>query len=931
MLPNKFKKILEKENAIYSRVLRVIELFKPILVDNKLYFFEEFTDHGLNHIESVLRSSEFIISDSSYDFISAREIEIIVLSVILHDIGMHTEFSTFTNMISGKYDQVRTSLDSKTWNELWDDYLAEVKRFSTKQKINILGDDSYIFREPDLSNKDKLDGADRKIIGEFIRRHHARLAHEIALLGIIGSDNKKIDFTELYKEEERSLIGITARSHGMNLRSTFPYLNELFFDTWSTPHDIKIIFPMIVLRIADYIQIDSSRVDRFLLRLKTFNSPISKKEFDTHLAIDAITFTRNDQESFYVKCSPKSSEMYVKLNNLLNDIQKEMDLSWAVIGEVYGFILHSTPRIKFRRLTSNLHDKNYLRKLLFHPEHVKIRMSDDLSKLLVAPLYGNRATFGVRELLQNSIDACRERTTTSDLNYAPEVSISFKRISPDKFLFTIADNGKGMNIDEIKSYFLNVGSSFRKSLSWKKAYVDDAGKTLIKRNGKFGVGVLAAFLLGDEIKVTTRRYDSNVTYHFTTGIDSEFIEIKSDVAIQTEEGTRIEISVSNDVFQNVQNDKLKWTNWYISDDVKVSYDIDETQKKCSLNIVKSNFNFFSSPPFPKVGWNYVASSGIFKKSSDGFLACNDICILSSSNKKFSYSLDQRREYFFTYLPNLLIDDPEGVFPVRLDRNDIDCSVLPFEDDLLIDLGKHLVAFLLTIEFDDESPMKSVSKYVKSKSSQQLLFSKSGYTMSVDYFLEKLERKGHFLTKFTGTVNEHTVDIINHSPSLVMFENHFRFQYTYSQHILAPECGGIHLVSQETYSEFFNIGKSRISKSSQKMHSLMHKNDEVTIYRRNNFIPEKILGIDSLLSKYSELFHQFKNLTGAIHILPLDYLKNRSVQSQMVYSHYTSIGDVIHKVFDYYFSDNIIIPYNFDERKIMYAKAFKELSAYMQTK
>ena len=50
----------------------------------------------------------------------------VVFAIVLHDIGMHTEFSTFKAMIEGKYDDVKVDvLDKKTWNELWIDYLSE--------------------------------------------------------------------------------------------------------------------------------------------------------------------------------------------------------------------------------------------------------------------------------------------------------------------------------------------------------------------------------------------------------------------------------------------------------------------------------------------------------------------------------------------------------------------------------------------------------------------------------------------------------------------------------------------------------------------------------------------------------------------------------------------------------------------------------------
>jgi len=146
---------------------------------------------------------------------------------------------------------------------------------------------------------------------------------------LIGKDNRTNNFgneklTLLY----RGMSGIVARSHGMNLRDTFSYLENIGHQSWRNPEEVNIVFLMVVLRIADYIQIDTSRVNPFLLKLKTFNSPISLNEHKTHLAIESINFSQPDHEQFYVQCNPANSGMLVKIQNLFVDIQKELDVSW---------------------------------------------------------------------------------------------------------------------------------------------------------------------------------------------------------------------------------------------------------------------------------------------------------------------------------------------------------------------------------------------------------------------------------------------------------------------------------------------------------------------------------------------------------------------------------------------------------------------------
>jgi len=60
-IPEKFKRILETNQTLQSIILDIITSFQSVFDDNKLFFFEEYTDHGIKHIESVLASAELLL------------------------------------------------------------------------------------------------------------------------------------------------------------------------------------------------------------------------------------------------------------------------------------------------------------------------------------------------------------------------------------------------------------------------------------------------------------------------------------------------------------------------------------------------------------------------------------------------------------------------------------------------------------------------------------------------------------------------------------------------------------------------------------------------------------------------------------------------------------------------------------------------------
>jgi molecular chaperone HtpG len=826
-------------------------------------------------------------------------------------------------LLDGAYDTHKTCLDSKTWRELWVDYLAEAKRFSSQQKRNIFGNEFQIYNEPDLINRDNLTGYDKKLIGEFIRRHHARLAHEIAFNGLIGKNGQTINFgneklTPLY----RGMSGIVARSHGMNLRDTFRYLENIGNSSWRNPSDVNIVFLMVVLRIADYVQIETTRVNPFLLKLKTFNSPISLNEHKTHLTIESINFTQPDHEQFYVQSNPTDSGMLVKLQTLFADIQKELDVSWAVLGEVYGF-LPKKPKIKFRRITSNLEETKYLAQLPFVPQKISFQVNNELSKLLVAPLYGNRATYGVRELVQNAVDACRERqhleTQLDNQIYKPRVTVSIERINDQESLFKIIDDGKGMDIDEITHYFLNIGVSFRKSLAWRKQFVDDQGHSQVNRNGRFGIGVLAAFLIGEEITVTTRKYNDKTAYSFSTTIDSEFIEIQRQHNSDFEIGTIISLILSNEKRDELLKDEKGWADWYVGESPNVEYFLDNKKHESLFKIDRPEFNVFGTDGFKNIQWGYITvKESLHRYRKTTAVVCNDIIISKNLNpgKCIFNSEDKNKKFVIQQKPSFLFEDPEGLFPIKLDRNDIDCNILPFEKELLSEVAKSVIACILSLEIDINNGIKRVNLGENLNANIALLFSKNGYTLNIDYFYDKLQKDNFPLIRLLGKSGSINNSILKSDNLIFYFEHDNQMKLSSSERYVAPKSGGRIILKLTDYKKFFTYEKNRISTAARRIHKVEYQNEKFIIYTTYCFNNSPILISENNI----DIIDQLDTNIRSIQEIPYNFFKLNGT--------YLESGEVLYDLLAKYIGDDVIIPYNIEERRQRYKKAFEELAVYM---
>lgn len=494
IIPERFREALERDLEWDSIVKEVIRIFSPIIKENRLEFFPEHTDHGFLHINKTLEIANKIISNETFNKLNILDISLIILSIFLHDLGMHFTYESFIELINGKFkNNVDTSIDNKTWSNLWDEYLVEAKLWSAKKIKAIFNDDLRINQPP--IKKGEATENDKKFIGEFLRRHHPRLAYEICLFGFPKADGTIMEFSSCLDNKLKKLLGFIARSHGMNLWDVFKFIeNEFGREQIRAPKNVHAIYIMAVLRISDYFDMDKTRANTPILKYKKLNSSISELEWAKHDRIDYVAMEyQDDPESIFVFVNEiTESKIYLAIDSMLTEMQKELDTCWAVLGKVYG--AYENLKLTFRRIHSNMENKDiFLKNVNFVPERIRFDSNPDILKLLVHPLYGKNPAYGVRELLQNAIDACIEKEKV--LIDKDELKIVIT-ITEDGNWLIIEDNGIGMNKDILINYFLVAGASFRNSDKWKKSYFKD-NKSIIPRSGRFGVGVFASFLLGE--------------------------------------------------------------------------------------------------------------------------------------------------------------------------------------------------------------------------------------------------------------------------------------------------------------------------------------------------------------------------------------------------------------------------------------------------
>lgn len=765
-LPDLFAEKLAPNPSLLADVQASFAAFSPWLASSGMPFFPGFTDHSPTHINDVLSSAASLISDSSHDLITPEDVSTLCMAILLHDAGMHLTADSFRSLIGTETPPLTEGFADLPWSQLWKEFLGEAHRFGQEKLLAIFGDSTPL--RVDSLDINNLNEKDHLLIGEFVRRHHTRLAHEIALVGI-GRDGaqpiKLIGFNDAICD----IAGLVARSHGMPIRKTFDYLGKKYGGI-AVCRKIKVPYLMAVLRIADYIQVKSERAIAGLLSVKELRSPISRQEWRNHFAISDVHTYHADPEAIFVEAAPVDVRTFSKLSTLFKDIQRELDESWATLGEVYGRMGKLDKLgLNSRRIRSTLDSiEEFAKTVPYIPVAARFDSSGpELLKLLVGPLYDYKLSVGIRELMQNAIDACREaqdlyakRGLESDQSNVVNVTVEIVEEDDGNGYILISDNGVGMTVETITRYFLIAGASFRNSDVWKRQHTDREGRPKISRGGRFGIGALAAFLLGEEINVTTRHIDrpSHEGITFTARIDDPHVQLTKCTAPQ---GTSFKVIVKDsNVFDQLRprfpfsenkSKKIKLATWDVADwfvqnnpSVLVKwagFDFSRQQaQQLQMNQTRVSGEF--SPPehdlvpseplmsheqwtvlgpiahYDAILWRYKGSrpqkvgNETVQYYPNNEVIVNGLRVEEISRRGSIVTMPEEEGDFgprYTIArPSIAIYDPSGICPINLQRSSVAFDRMGIDEDLARQILFHNINDFLK----STSPMKTVGDFYR---------------------------------------------------------------------------------------------------------------------------------------------------------------------------------------------------------------------------
>jgi hypothetical protein len=499
-------------------------------------YFPEWTNHGLPHIFDVVKNSGRIISPKVYSTLTPEDIVCYLLAVLLHDIAM----------IFSENQLVEVLEKNQSILSQWNLFFTECQHWEKHEVEAKFGTNVCIPTSDDLK---RYSNQEKPVVGEFLRRIHGEIAFSIAqskfeiISGMTDIHAKQKALSEASAMRHIcKLAGHIARSHTLDLGKA---IQETKADFGYDPHrsaghkiaEVHYVYLMSLLRISDYLEFRQLSSKRFFNNYFAIKSPISVLENKTMNA-----FAKPDWESISLGVltlpySTTDPTINLNIQNYQVGIQAEIERSWGILVQSYSATASQlgTEGLVIRQVEiQNLMKSDFDVQFFVEPLELTVNKASIIF-LLASPLYGYNQSLALREAVSNAHDAIQERKCSGE-TFEASIELIFD-VENERILFR--DNGCGMSVNDVKSYFLRIGGRLREDIAWKTERVDFQSKESYAYTSRFGIGVVALFMLGENVCVMSKRTGEHAIETNVVPNTSRFTARKSNSTLT---GTAIEVT-----------------------------------------------------------------------------------------------------------------------------------------------------------------------------------------------------------------------------------------------------------------------------------------------------------------------------------------------------------------------------------------------------
>jgi hypothetical protein len=470
--------------------------------------FKHFTLHNRDHAKKVLHLCEHVIDDATLKALSALECLVIACAAYLHDLGM----------CIASPEERTTTLETQEYQDVlveWPE-LSEAFGRSRKRLLEI----AALVEGAERSNEDAavLEAERLRIEGDifqlqeaafvaYLRPRHATERRYRELFSLLKKTSGRNDLFEFHGVSfEQHLINICA-SHNLDagiLAEVRAQNDERFpRDLLLSGQRLNSQYCAAVLRITDVLDFDRERTPRVLFESLGISSralpgaEVSLQEWQKHMAVHSLEI-RRDEIVIAAECKHPVIEKAIR--EFCELIEREVRDTTTVLAhntaEVTASYKMRLPIIVRPQVTS----VGYVYK-----EMSLVMNQVAIMSLLMGEHLYSRKGVPLRELIQNSVDACvaKERLS-SDANYRPSVRLGLHTDAAGLHWIEITDNGIGMDEHVLSEYFLKLGNSYYRSAEFQRISRVASASNQFVPISRFGIGIASLFMIGDVLEVTTR-------------------------------------------------------------------------------------------------------------------------------------------------------------------------------------------------------------------------------------------------------------------------------------------------------------------------------------------------------------------------------------------------------------------------------------------
>ena len=272
-------------------------------------------------------------------------------------------------------------------------------------------------------------------------------------------------------------------------------------------------FVGVVLRLSDLLDFDSKRTPSVLFSHLSVRNPVSLAEWRKHRAINSWSIN-STQIVFSAKCTHPAIEASIR--HFMDLIDNELKNCTHVLNHISDSYIQENidyyriplpPSVDRSRIGARQDISTGKPVYIYRDTRFSLNKNQVIDLLMGTRLYG-KPDVALRELLQNSIDACLVRSRlegTWKNPYNPKITVKYFTEEGLDFL-EVEDNGIGMDQHIIDNYYAKIGSSYYRSREFYDL-LSLIGADF-KPISRFGIGILSCFMVSDSIETQTRRLNA---------------------------------------------------------------------------------------------------------------------------------------------------------------------------------------------------------------------------------------------------------------------------------------------------------------------------------------------------------------------------------------------------------------------------------------